>query len=74
MIVEITEDTFEKVYEMAVGDVVHYEGNYETIARRIEENMPDGMAFETFPITPGTTPFSMYGCNCIMITRCEKVS
>lgn len=52
-----------------VGTVLRVD-NFETVMRRIEENIPEGQTFELTSINPGTQLYTMYGCgHCIVTTN-----
>lgn len=64
-----TKEDYDKVYSLEVGDVFKYDGNYETIMRLLlEDYLPDNLLFEVFPINPGTSLYTIYGYNHIVVT------
>lgn len=67
-----TEDTpkeqYEELYKLEMGQVFKIQSDYETVMRRIEEYMPEGLVFKVFPINPGTALYTMYGPDHCVIT------
>ena len=63
-----TENEYLNLYQLSVGDVFKVRGNYETVMQRIEDYKPDGVIFEVFPITPGTSLYTMYGPDHCVVT------
>lgn len=60
---------YDKVYALQVGDVFKVEGNYETIMRRLlEDYKPTNINFEVTDITAGTSLYTMYGCDHLVVT------
>lgn len=70
----ITEDTptsdYAPLLDLKVGDVFKIEGNYEELVNRIDRYVKNNNSdLEYFPINPGTSLYTMYGCNHFVITN-----
>lgn len=67
-----TKEDYKKVLSLNVGDVFKVEGDYETCLARIEEVRAETEGSpETFgvcPITPGTSLFTVYGPQHLIVT------
>lgn len=61
-------EQYEKLYAFGVGEIFMIEDDYETVLRRIDEYMPKGLDFRVFPITPGTSLYTMYGPDHCIVT------
>jgi len=61
-----TED-YLALFDEPVGTVLRVD-NFETVMRRIEENIPEGKTFELTSINPGTQLYTMYGCGHCIVT------
>ena len=68
-----TPEQYAELYAMPVGGIIEIVGDYETVLRRITDNIPAGKRFEVFPINAGTPLFVMYGCNHLIITVNEEI-
>ena len=68
-----TEDSpreqYEELYKLEVGDIFKIASDYETVMRRIEEHKPSFVVFEVFPITPGTSLYTLYGPDHLVVTK-----
>ena len=68
-----TEDSpkeqYEELYTLKKGDIFKVQSDYETVMRRIEEYKPLGVRFEVFPITPGTSLYTLYGPDHCIVTE-----
>lgn len=62
----------QKVYDLEVGDVFKIVGDYEAVMHNIEVFTPSGFEFEVFPITPGTSLFTMYGPDHCVVVKKQK--
>ena len=62
---------YEEVFSLEVGDVFKV-SDYETVMRRMDEYLPKGLKFEVTPITPGTSLYTIYGCDHVVVTLKEK--
>lgn len=56
------------IYGLSVGEVFKIEDGYETVMQRIIDHVPTGVTFEVFPVTPGTSLFTIYGANHCVVT------
>lgn len=65
-------ESFTKVYDLNVGDVFQVVGDYEAVMFNIEKYTPPTLIFEVFPITPGTSLFTMYGPDHCVVTKKQK--
>ena len=67
-----TKEDYKKILSLNVGDVFKVEGDYETCLARIEEVRAETEGSpETFgvcPITPGTSLFTVYGPQHLIVT------
>ena len=61
-------EQYEELYKLEMGQVFKIQSDYETVMRRIEEYMPDGLVFKVFPINPGTSLYTMYGPDHCVVT------
>lgn len=61
-------EQYDLLYKLNMGDVFKIQSDYETVMRRIEEYMPDGLVFKVFPINPGTALYTMYGSDHCVVT------
>lgn len=67
-----SEEQYQELYKLSQGDVFKTEGSYETIMRRLHEFLPENKIFKTFPITPGTSLFTIYGpLHCVVVESSE---
>ena len=67
--------TYEELYESEVGDVFKVtECDYETVLNRIEAYVPSNKSFEVFPITPGTSLYTIYGAEHCIVVKNETIS
>ena len=65
-------ETYEELFNTPVGQVFKISSDYETVMMRIEQYKPKNKKFEVFPITPGTTLYTMYGPDHCLITYNEN--
>lgn len=65
-------ETYDELYKLAVGDVFKIEADYETVMLRIQSAKP--YPFEVFPITPGTSLYTLYGCGHMVVTLNEGIT
>lgn len=63
-------EDYTKLFNLEVGDVLKVT-DYETVLLRMSEYMPKGLKFEVTPITPGTSLYTMYGCEHVVVTLKE---
>ena len=62
-----TKEDYKKVLSLNVGDVFKVEGDYETCLVRLKtEGSPE--TFGVCPITPGTSLFTVYGPQHLIVT------
>lgn len=61
-------EQYEALYKLGKGEVFKIQSDYETVMRRIDDYKPQNLVFEVFPITPGTSLFTMYGSNHCVVT------
>lgn len=64
-----TAEEYAGIFSLAIGDIVRFVGNYETIMRRIKEYLPEGLVFELTYIAPGTSLYIMYGPDHCIVTN-----
>ena len=74
---ESTAEEIKKVYSLERGDVFkvanRYEGEWETITRRIfEDYYPTDASWNAVAITPGTDLYTIYGADCFVVTDNSK--
>lgn len=62
------QEQYEKLYQLDIGDVFKIKSDYETVMRRIEYYRPENLVFKVFPITPGTSLYTMYGPDHCVVT------
>lgn len=67
----VAED-YEKLFALGVGDVFKVKDSYEQVMEYIQHYCPTDIAFETFPINPGTSLFIMYGPDHCVVTKNQK--
>lgn len=65
-----TREDYTKLFNLEVGDVLKVL-DYETVLLRMSEYTPKGLKFEVTPITPGTSLYTMYGCEHVVVTLKE---
>lgn len=61
-------EQYEALYNLNVGEVFKIQSDYETVMRRIIEYKPNDLVFEVYPITPGTSLYTLYGPDHCVIT------
>ena len=66
-------ESFIQVYDLNIGDVFQVVEDYEAVMSNIEKFTPSTLIFEVFPITPGTSLFTMYGPDHCVVVRKELV-
>lgn len=62
------QEHYEELYKLNMGDVFKIQSDYETVMRRIEDYKPKDLVFKVFPITPGTSLYTMYGPDHCVVT------
>lgn len=63
---------YEELYKLNIGDVFKVQSDYGTVMQRIEDYKPQDLVFKVFPITPGTSLYTMYGSDhCVIIDKCR---
>lgn len=65
-----TKEDYNKVFALSVGDVFKVT-DYETVMLRLESYTPKDLKFEVTPITPGTSLYTIYGCDHVIVTMKE---
>ena len=65
-----TKEDYDKLFTLTIGSVVKVL-DYETVMRRMGEYLPKGLKFEVIPITPGTSLYTIYGCDHVVVTLKE---
>lgn len=65
-----TKEDYNKVFALSVGDVFKVT-DYETVMLRLEHYTPKNLKFEVTPITPGTSLYTIYGCDHVIVTMKE---
>lgn len=63
------ESNYEVLFGMPIGTVVKVKGDYETVLRRVEESKPANRNFKLTPITAGTSMFTTYGPNHLVVSE-----
>lgn len=66
-------EKYEELFKLPKGDIVKVT-DYETVMQRIETYKPKNGNFEVFPINPGTSLYTLYGCDHVVITENTIVS
>lgn len=66
-----TSEDYKILYNLEVGDVFKVKDSYEQVMEYIQHYCPTDMAFEVFPINPGTSLFTMYGPDHCIVTKKE---
>lgn len=61
-------EQYEELYKLNMGDVFKIQSDYETVMQRIEDYKPKDLIFKVFPITPGTSLYTMYGPDHCVVT------
>lgn len=64
-------EQYEELFNLEVGSVFKIQSDYETVMRRIEEYKPTDLTFEVFPITPGTSLYTINGPDHLVVTQRE---
>lgn len=67
------ESTFDELFGSPVGTIVRVEGDYETALRRVEDSKPTSIVFRMTPITAGTSLFTLYGPNHLVVAENRPV-
>ena len=63
-------EQYEELFNLKFGDVFKIERDYETVMRRITEDyLPKGSEFEVSPINPGTSLFTVYGSDHLVVVH-----
>lgn len=65
-----TKEDYNKVFALSVGDIFKVT-DYETVISRLESYTPKNLKFEVTPITPGTSLYTIYGCDHVVVTMKE---
>lgn len=66
---DIPSPDFNKVYDLAVGEVFQYTHDVETLMVYIQANLPVTLSeFEVRTISPGTNLYTLYGPNACIVT------
>lgn len=66
-------EKYEELFKLPKGDVIKVT-DYETVMQRIETYKPKSGNFEVFPINPGTSLYTLYGCDHVVITENTIIS
>lgn len=61
-------ESYDKLFTFEVGQIFKIESDYETVMERIESYKPENLFFRVFPITPGTSLFTLYGPDHCIVT------
>lgn len=64
-----TQEELNKVYASEEGTVIHIEGHFGSVLELLQDNVPQGLIFEVFEITPGTYSYTLYGPNHVIVTK-----
>ena len=65
---------YQKLYALNVGDVFKVTSEYEEVMEKIVAYCPQNLRFEVFPINPGTSLFTMYGPDHLVVIRKEIIT
>ena len=65
-----TKEDYDKLFVLTIGSVIKIL-DYETVMLRIENYRPKNLKFEVMPITPGTSLYTIYGCDHVIVTLKE---
>lgn len=64
------QEQYNELFKLNKGDIFKISSDYETVLRRIDEYKPNNLDFKVFPITPGTSLYTMYGPDhCIIVSK-----
>ena len=63
------ESDYTTLFSMPVGTVIRVKGGYETVLTRIKEATPPNKEFVLTPITAGTSLFTTYGPNHLIVSQ-----
>lgn len=63
-----SEMDYMRLFLLKKGDVFKISSGYETVMMRIAEHKPENLVFEVFPINPGTSLYTMYGPDHLVVT------
>lgn len=54
-------------YTLPLGEAIRIDSHYETILRRLEQHLPAGREFKAVYAHPGTSHYTLYGPDTLVV-------